>query len=64
MTPSAPSPIWDPPRTVRDLRDLREWAGDIGPVKRIVEVPEEVPAEEPVAIPEPVREPERVPVPA
>jgi len=37
------------------------WAGDIGPVKRIVEVPEEIPTEEPVVIPDPVPEP-KVPV--
>jgi hypothetical protein len=65
MTPSTPSVSW-----IRflgapgALRELREWAGDIGPVKRIVEVPEEVPTEEPVVIPDPVREPDKVPVPA
>ena len=46
------------------MRELREWAGDIGPVRRIIEVPEETPTEEPVVVPDPVREPEKVPVPA
>jgi hypothetical protein len=66
MTPSLPSAIWTAsPRTVRHLRDLREWAGDIGPIiKRTIEEPEEVPTEEPVVIPDPVREPEKEPVPA
>ena len=62
MTPSTPSASWIRlPSSPEALRDLREWAGDIGPIKRIVEVPEEVPAEEPVVIPDPVREPEKVP---
>ena len=65
MTPSGPSARWIRiPGGSGPLSELREWAGDIGPVKRIVEVPEEVPAEEPVVIPDPVREPEKVPVPA
>ena len=63
MTPSTPSakPTRLPFRARRTLRELREWAGDIGPVKRIVEVPEEIPTEEPVVVPDPVREPEKVP---
>jgi hypothetical protein len=62
MTPSGPSGTWievsEAPGT---LKELRERAGDIGPVKRIVEVPEEVPTEEPVVVPDPIREPEKVP---
>jgi hypothetical protein len=62
MTPSVPSARWILlPGALGALRELREWAGDIGPVKRIVEVPEEVPTEEPVVIPDPAREPEKVP---
>ncbi|MDP9225237.1 MAG: hypothetical protein M3P18_15605 [Actinomycetota bacterium] len=62
MTPSGPSAGWTrSPGDSGTLRELREWAGDIGPIKRIVEVPEEVPAEEPVVIPDPIREPEKVP---
>jgi hypothetical protein len=65
MTPSGPSAKWTPfPEAPRTQRELREWAGDIGPVKRIVEVPEEVPTEEPVVIPDPVREPDKAPVPS
>lgn len=65
MTPSGPSATWIRiPWAPGTLRELRERAGDIGPIKRIVEVPEEVPAEEPVVIPDPVREPEKGPVPA
>ncbi len=63
MSPSAPSAESTrlPFRAPRALRELRVWAGDIGPVKRIVEVPEEIPTEEPVVIPDPVPEP-KVPV--
>ena len=66
MSPSTPSARWtrSPLRAPRTLRELREWAGDIGPVRRIIEVPEETPTEEPVVVPDPVREPEKVPVPA
>jgi len=66
MTPSGPSARSSLrlPVAPRTMRELREWAGDIGPVRRIIEVPEEVPTEEPVVAPDPVREPEKAPVPA